>query len=65
MENQGINSKIKANAVSAYLLLFVSLSFLFIKENDSLNHPFVKSHVKTAFTIHLLFLFTYIIFISS
>jgi hypothetical protein len=65
MENNAISSKIKANAVCSYLLLFVSIFFLFNKENKYLNNDFVKSHVKTAFSIHILFLITYIIFISS
>ena len=64
MENEAIHSKIKANAVSAYLLLFVSIFFLFNKDNKYLNNNFVKSHVKTAFSIHILFLITYIVFIS-
>lgn len=61
MEN--INPKIKANAVSAYFMLFISVFFLFNKTNPYLNNDFVKNHTKTAFFIHLIFLFIYLVFI--
>ncbi len=57
------NKKIIANAVSAYFMIFVSLLFLVSKDNKYLNNSFVKSHTKTAFIIHMMFLFTYIIFV--
>jgi hypothetical protein len=62
MENRELNEKTIKNAVSAYLLLFVSIFFLFNKNNKYINNHFVKSHVKTAFTLHLCFLITIIIF---
>lgn len=62
MDSINITSKIKANAVSAYLLLFISFLFLFNKDNKHLNNKFVKSHTKIALIIHLWFLITYIIF---
>ncbi|MDD3646521.1 MAG: hypothetical protein PHH06_03860 [Candidatus Gracilibacteria bacterium] len=64
MTSQNIDPKIKANAISAYLLLFISGAFLFNKENHLLNNSFVKSHTKVALLLHFGFLFTYIIFIS-
>ncbi len=63
MNEETINKKIKANAVSAYLLLFVCIFFIFNKNNKYLNNDFVKNHAKTAFFIHLVFLVIYIIFI--
>jgi|TARA_Y100001960_G_C14512735_1_gene747302 hypothetical protein len=47
------NKKIKANAVSAYLLIFVSIFFLSNRNNPLLNNDFVKTHTKSAFLIHL------------
>jgi hypothetical protein len=63
MEETSLNPKVKANAVSAYLLVFVSFLFLFNKTNKYINNDFVKNHTKTAFFLHLMLLFTYIIFI--
>lgn len=67
MENNDkkINEKIKANAISAYLMIFLSLWFLINKTNSNINNDFVKAHVKSAFIIHLLFFVTYIIFVSN
>ena len=58
------NKKIIANAVSAYFMIFISLAFLFQKKNTYLNNSFVKSHTKTAFIIHMMFLITYVVFVS-
>lgn len=63
MYNQKIPKKIKWNAISAYLLLFVSIIFLFKKNDPNFNNDFVKSHTKTAFILHLSFLFIYIFFV--
>lgn len=52
---QELNKKVIWNAVSAYFLVFVSLTFL-ISKKPYLNHDFVKSHVKSAFILHLLLL---------
>jgi hypothetical protein len=64
MEETSINPKVKANAISAYLLVFVSFLFLFNKTNKYINNDFVRSHTKTAFFIHLMLLLVYIIFIK-
>ena len=64
LKNMEKNKKIIANAVSAYFMIFISLSFLFNKNNKYLNNDFVKSHTKTAFIIHIMFLFTYVVFVS-
>lgn len=58
------NSKIIGNAISAYLMIFVSVMFLFNKSNHLLNNHFVKKHTKSALLIHVGFLITYMIFIS-
>jgi hypothetical protein len=49
---ENINKKIIANAISAYLLIFVCSLFFLNKTNDSLNNDFVKRHVKSALVIH-------------
>jgi hypothetical protein len=64
MTTPELNPKIKANAKSAYFLLFVSAAFFLSKKNELINNSFVKSHTKIAFIIHMLFLITYIIFIT-
>jgi len=64
MEQNIIHKKSINNAISAYLMVFISSLFLFNKKNEYVNNEFVKSHTKTAFLIHLSFLLTYIIFIS-
>ena len=58
------DKKIKGNAVSAYFMIFISLLFLFNKDNKYLNNSFVKAHTKTAFWLHLMLLVTYVVFIS-
>jgi len=63
--NQNISEKTIWNAISAYLMIFISWLFLFNKSNPDINNPFVKSHTKNAMIIHLWFLVTYIIFISN
>lgn len=57
------NQKIRSNAISAYLMIFLSVFFLVNKENPLIANNFVKSHTKTAFLIHVLFLFTVLIFL--
>jgi len=59
-----IHQKSINNAISAYLMLFISWLFIFNKKNDYINNDFVKSHTKIAFLIHLSFLINYLIFIS-
>jgi len=63
--NKNISEKTIWNAISAYLMMFISWLFLFNKENPEINNSFVKNHTKTAMVIHLWFLITYIIFISN
>lgn len=48
---QELNKKVIWNAVSAYFLVLVSLTFL-VSKQKYLNHDFVKSHVKSAFSLH-------------
>lgn len=64
MKQNTIHKKSVNNAISAYLMLFISSLFLFNKKNEYLNNDFVKSHTKVALLIHLSLLLTYIIFIS-
>ena len=58
-----INDKVKWNAISAYLMLFISWLFLFNKTNKNIDNDFVKLHTKSAMIIHLWFFITYIVFI--
>ncbi len=58
-----LNTKIINNAISAYLMLFISGLFLFNKKNILINNPFVKNHTKTAILIHILFLINFVVFI--
>jgi len=60
MEN--INKTVIWNAVLSYFLIWVSLLFLISKE-PNVWHPFVKSHVKSAFILHILMWIT--IFVMS
>lgn len=57
-----INEKVLANAKSSYFMPLANLAFLF-SQDKNINHPFVRSHVKTANFIHLLFLLNYVLFI--
>lgn len=50
---QELNKKIIGNAVAAYFMVFVSIFFLWSKK-PYVNHEFVRSHVKSAFTLHIL-----------
>lgn len=63
--NNNISEKVKGNAISAYLMVFISGLFLLNKTEPNINNSFVKSHTKSAMLIHLWFLITYIIFISN
>ncbi len=55
-----LHKKVIGNAVSAYFLVFVSLSFL-ISKKPYVNHPFVRNHVKSAFLLHILLLWMFFI----
>ncbi|QFR38874.1 hypothetical protein A9Q91_01425 [Candidatus Gracilibacteria bacterium 28_42_T64] len=65
MSKKETNSKIIGNAISAYPMIFVSILFVFSKNNKYLEGSFIKNHAKAAFIIHLGFLFTYITFVSN
>jgi len=64
MPENTIHQKSVNNAISAYLMLFISWLFIFNKKNEYINNDFVKSHTKIAFLIHISFLINYIVFIS-
>ena len=63
--NNSISEKVKWNAISAYLFIFIAWLFLLNKTNDNINNEFVKNHAKTASLIHLGFLITIIVFLSN
>lgn len=63
--NTQINKTIKNNAISAYLMVFISWLFLFNKDNININNDFVKKHTKSAILIHILLIINYIIFIYN
>ncbi|NDK10220.1 hypothetical protein GW846_05600 [Candidatus Gracilibacteria bacterium] len=54
------NKKAIGNAISAYFMFFICLSFLWSK-NSNINHPFVRNHVKTAIVIQSLLMLSLII----
>ncbi len=58
------NKKIIGNAMTAYFMIFVCIFFFLNKDNPNINNTFVKSHTKTAFLLHCLFLLAYILFVS-
>jgi len=58
------NRKVIGNAMIAYFLIFICITFFMNKENKYINNDFVKSHTKTAFLLHISFLLVYIIFVS-
>lgn len=58
MEN--LHKRVIWNAVSAYFMVGICIFFLFNKD-PYIDHPFVKNHVKVAFSLHvLLFLMLFI-----
>ena len=48
MSLENINNKIINNAVSAYLMLFISWMLLINKSNPYINNDFVKNHTKSS-----------------
>lgn len=48
-----LNKKVIGNAVSAYFLV-VGSTFFFLSKNPNVHHPFVLSHVKSAFSLHII-----------
>jgi len=55
-----LNKKIIWNAISAYFMVFVCITFL-LSKNKYLNHSFVKKHVISAFLLHSLLMLTWFI----
>lgn len=55
-----LNKKVVGNAMVAYAMVFVCIVFLWSKQKY-LNHPFVKNHVKAAFSLHVLLLGMYFV----
>ncbi len=58
-----LHKKTKANAVSAYLLIWINWAFLLNKQNEYIDNNFVKSHTKTALFIHFWLLLNLIVFV--
>lgn len=56
-----MHKKIKANAIAAYL--FMAPMFLLPSKNDFIKNEFVQSHSKTALTIQIALIFSFILFI--
>lgn len=57
------NIKIRNNAISAYFMIVVSWSFLFIQKQPLINNKFVKSHTQTAMLLHIAFFMVGLIFL--
>ncbi len=57
------NVKIKNNAMSAYLMFFICWLFLTNGANPLLANNFVRSHAKTALSIHFGFLLVVLVFL--
>lgn len=60
---QNIHPKIRANALSSYLFIGINWAFLLVKDNEYIANDFVRSHTKTALTIHLLLGLNVLIFV--
>lgn len=56
------NKIIKNNAISAYLLFWISWTFLFIRKKEEINNNFVKNHTKSALLIHFFMILDFFIF---
>lgn len=57
-----ISQRIKNNAICAYLMFWISISFLFVRKNEYINNNFVKNHTKSAILIHFLLFLNIFIF---
>lgn len=57
-----INKVTRNNAISAYLMVWISALFLFNKKNENINNSFVKNHTKSAILIHLTIILNIIFF---
>lgn len=68
MEKHTLDKNIRLNAMMSYCwlaFLFLILPEKMIAQNNKfIKHPFIMHHSKKAAMIHLLFIFTYIVFIS-
>lgn len=56
------NQTIINNAISSYLMFFISIMFLFQKNNPNINNSFVKNHTKSAILLHFLIALSLILF---
>lgn len=61
---QNIHPKIRANALSSYLFITINWAFLVVKDNPYIANDFVRSHTKTALTIHILIWLNLLIFVG-
>lgn len=60
--NTEISRIVRNNAMSAYLMIFLSAAFLFTKQNPNIDHPFVKLHTKTALFLHSIIVLILVVF---
>lgn len=60
--DKNLSQKSINNAISAYLLVFISGLFLLNKQNQYINNSFVKKHTISANLIHLWFIINIVIF---
>lgn len=56
------NTTVIGNAISSYFLVFACIFFLWSK-NPNINHPFVRNHVRVAFSLQMLLLL--VLFVMS
>lgn len=57
------DTRTKNNALSAYMLVWVCATFLFVKNNEYIDNDFVKSHTKTALLLQLFLVATWFLFL--
>lgn len=57
------DTRTKNNALSAYMLVWVCATFLFVKNNEYIDNDFVKSHTKTALLLQLFLVVTWFLFL--
>lgn len=57
------DTRTKNNALSAYMLVWVCATFLFVKNNEYIDNAFVKSHTKTALLLQLFLFFIWFLFL--
>lgn len=61
--SENLNQKIINNAVSAYLMLFISWMLLLNKTNPYINNDFVKNHTRSSIVIHIMIILNTLIFL--